>query len=156
MIFKTESKFQKTLVEQALDQGIRLIVINKVFDLELKSKTRSRFIELKIIQHDLDKIPNVGDKYGFKFTKNQTRVVKRTKNKARLPFVIAHDNKTKSKKSFYFITGEKLEKASHYGYRNEYPYFIFNRVERNHIFKKPITWEKVLQELKTLSEYCTA
>jgi len=42
MIFKTESKFQKTLVEQALDQGIRLIVINEVFDLELKSRVANK------------------------------------------------------------------------------------------------------------------
>jgi site-specific DNA-adenine methylase len=150
MNFKNHKEFQKTLVEQAARLRIHLIIMDGVFDLVLDSKT-PKIIELKIIRDNFR--ISVGDNYGFEFDENQTRELRRINNKELIPFVIACDRKIKNEKRFYFVTREKIRKAMHVASRDEYNKIIFNRVERNHLFKKRVAWGEVLQKLRELSEY---
>jgi hypothetical protein len=93
----------------------------------------------------------VGSKYGFKFEEPKTSEIRKMKNPELLPFVIACDNKIRNDKRFYFVTNKKLKKAMHVSNRDDFREIIFNRVERDHLFKKRITWEQVLENLKDLT-----
>lgn len=148
MNFRNEKEFGKKLIEDAKEIGVHLIDMDGVFDLVLDSKP-PRIIELKIIRHDFQ--IKVGDNYGFEFEENKTRELRNMKNPELIPFVIACNRKINDEKRFYFITSEEIKKAMHAGHRDEYTKIIFNRVERDHLFKKPVTWEEVIQKLKGLA-----
>lgn len=151
MNFKDEEGMRKQLLKDSEKMGIHLINMGKgTFDLLLDSKTL-RIIELKMAGNYFQ--INVGDSYGFEFSKTKTKELRKMKNKNLIPFVIACDREIRDEKCFYFITAERLEKAMHAADRDDFEKIIFNRFERDHLFKKRerLTWKQILQRLKELA-----
>jgi hypothetical protein len=72
------------------------------------------------------------------------------KNPELIPFVIACDKEIKDERRFYFITNSELKRAMHAENRDDFSKIIFNRVERDHLFRNPISYEEVLTKLKSL------
>jgi len=153
MNFKDEERMRKQLLKDSEKMGIHLINMGKgTFDLLLDAKT-PRIIELKMAG-DYFQI-NVGDSYGFEFGKRKTRELRKMKNKDLIPLVIACDREIEDERRSYFITAVRLEKAMHAANRDDFTKIIFNRVERDHLFKEEerLTWNQILQRLRELANY---
>jgi hypothetical protein len=153
MNFRNEERMRRQLLKDSEKMEIHLINMGKgTFDLLLDAKT-PRIIELKMAGHSFQ--INVGDSYGFEFDKRKTKELRKMQNKDLIPFVIACDREIEDEKRFYFITAERLEKAMHAANRDDFEKIIFNRVERDHLFKKKerLTWELILKRLRELASY---
>lgn len=88
--------------------------------------------------------------YGFEFDENKTNEIREMKNQELIPFVIACDKEIKDERRFYFITNSELQRAMNAENRPEFSKIIFNKVEPDHLFRNPITYEDVLTKLKSL------